>query len=199
MFSRQGWSWTRKNFRNLANSWQALLKTICVHNLQSWKKLGLASRVKHRIGQKVITYLQTSTLFIFLHCLYLLFNSIKKYVLLPIHLFFTYLHFFYARYLQNYCLHDARKSDSFFSIVPYMFRSSRRYIIWTLFFTLFTIVTFTAMKVKSAVSLICRGCQFVRRKGRVYVVCRDNQKHKQVRLDVQIRMYNYLFISLINE
>lgn len=36
------------------------------------------------------------------------------------------------------------------------------------------------MKVKSAVSLICRGCQFVRRKGRVYVVCRDNQKHKQV-------------------
>ncbi len=49
------------------------------------------------------------------------------------------------------------------------------------------------MKVKSAVSLVCRGCQFVRRKGRVYVVCRDNQKHKQVSINLFIITLNIMY------
>ena len=36
------------------------------------------------------------------------------------------------------------------------------------------------MKVRSSVKLMCDGCNVVRRKGRVYVVCSKNPKHKQV-------------------
>ncbi|PFH54453.1 hypothetical protein AMATHDRAFT_95961, partial [Amanita thiersii Skay4041] len=36
------------------------------------------------------------------------------------------------------------------------------------------------MKVRSSVKLMCEGCSVVRRKGRVYVVCARNPKHKQV-------------------
>ncbi|KAF8905563.1 ribosomal protein L36-domain-containing protein [Gymnopilus junonius] len=35
------------------------------------------------------------------------------------------------------------------------------------------------MKVRSSVKLMCDGCNVVRRKGRVYVVCSKNPKHKQ--------------------
>ncbi len=35
------------------------------------------------------------------------------------------------------------------------------------------------MRVKSSVKKICRHCQIVRRKGRVYVICKKNPKHKQ--------------------
>ncbi|NQU83441.1 MAG: 50S ribosomal protein L36 [Parcubacteria group bacterium] len=34
------------------------------------------------------------------------------------------------------------------------------------------------MKVKTSVKKICRDCQVVRRKGRVYIIC-TNPKHKQ--------------------
>ncbi|ESK86642.1 ribosomal protein l36 containing protein [Moniliophthora roreri MCA 2997] len=35
------------------------------------------------------------------------------------------------------------------------------------------------MKVRSSVKPMCDGCSVVRRKGRVYVVCSKNPKHKQ--------------------
>ncbi|KLO17010.1 hypothetical protein SCHPADRAFT_868763 [Schizopora paradoxa] len=37
------------------------------------------------------------------------------------------------------------------------------------------------MKVRSSVKLMCDGCSVVKRKGRVYVICARNPKHKQVR------------------
>lgn len=38
------------------------------------------------------------------------------------------------------------------------------------------------MKVRSSVKLYCDGCQSVRRKNRVYIICRNNPKHRQVSL-----------------
>nr|BAC75956.1 mitochondrial ribosomal protein L36 [Coprinopsis cinerea] len=35
------------------------------------------------------------------------------------------------------------------------------------------------MKVRASVKVMCDGCSVVRRKGRVYVVCSRNPKHKQ--------------------
>ncbi|MFA7142101.1 MAG: 50S ribosomal protein L36 [Candidatus Paceibacterota bacterium] len=35
------------------------------------------------------------------------------------------------------------------------------------------------MKVKASVKKICNNCKIVRRKGRVYVICKTNPKHKQ--------------------
>ncbi|TFK30422.1 hypothetical protein FA15DRAFT_6501 [Coprinopsis marcescibilis] len=35
------------------------------------------------------------------------------------------------------------------------------------------------MKVRASVKVLCDGCSVVRRKGRVYVVCSKNPKHKQ--------------------
>lgn len=37
------------------------------------------------------------------------------------------------------------------------------------------------MKVRSSVKIMCGGCSVVRRKGRIYIICSRNQKHKQVR------------------
>ncbi|MBI2626015.1 MAG: 50S ribosomal protein L36 [Candidatus Nealsonbacteria bacterium] len=34
------------------------------------------------------------------------------------------------------------------------------------------------MKVQSSVKIICKDCKIVRRRGRVYVICK-NPKHKQ--------------------
>ena len=42
------------------------------------------------------------------------------------------------------------------------------------------------MKVRSSVKVMCDGCSVVRRKGRVYILCSKNPKHKQVRLGVSI-------------
>ena len=36
------------------------------------------------------------------------------------------------------------------------------------------------MKVRSAVRKFCEGCSIVRRKGKIYVICSLNPKHKQV-------------------
>ena len=36
------------------------------------------------------------------------------------------------------------------------------------------------MKVRSSVKLLCDGCAIVKRKGRIYVICSKNPKHKQV-------------------
>ncbi|PIR97845.1 MAG: 50S ribosomal protein L36 [Candidatus Colwellbacteria bacterium CG10_big_fil_rev_8_21_14_0_10_42_22] len=35
------------------------------------------------------------------------------------------------------------------------------------------------MKVQASVKKICNSCQTIRRKGRVYVICKTNPKHKQ--------------------
>ncbi|MCK5044681.1 50S ribosomal protein L36 [Candidatus Parcubacteria bacterium] len=35
------------------------------------------------------------------------------------------------------------------------------------------------MKVQASVKKICRDCKSVRRKGRVYIICKKNPKHKQ--------------------
>ncbi|KAG8992092.1 hypothetical protein FRB94_012018 [Tulasnella sp. JGI-2019a] len=35
------------------------------------------------------------------------------------------------------------------------------------------------MKVRSSVKTMCDGCAVVKRKGRVYVICSKNAKHKQ--------------------
>ena len=35
------------------------------------------------------------------------------------------------------------------------------------------------MKVRSAVRRLCKSCRIVRRRGRVYVVCKRNPRHKQ--------------------
>lgn len=36
------------------------------------------------------------------------------------------------------------------------------------------------MKVRSSVKRMCDGCAVVRRKGRIYIICSKNPKHKQV-------------------
>lgn len=38
------------------------------------------------------------------------------------------------------------------------------------------------MKVRSSVKVMCDGCQVVKRKGRMYIICSKNPKHKQVSL-----------------
>ncbi|MDE2099230.1 MAG: 50S ribosomal protein L36 [Patescibacteria group bacterium] len=35
------------------------------------------------------------------------------------------------------------------------------------------------MKVRASVKTVCKDCHVVRRKGRVYVICSKNPKHKQ--------------------
>ncbi|KAH9836475.1 ribosomal protein L36-domain-containing protein, partial [Rhodofomes roseus] len=37
------------------------------------------------------------------------------------------------------------------------------------------------MKVRSSVKRLCDGCSVVRRKGRIYIICAKNPRHKQVR------------------
>ena len=37
----------------------------------------------------------------------------------------------------------------------------------------------TTMKVRSAVRRLCKNCRVVRRRGRVYVYCKKNKRHKQ--------------------
>ncbi|KAI0348091.1 hypothetical protein BDW22DRAFT_54144 [Trametopsis cervina] len=37
------------------------------------------------------------------------------------------------------------------------------------------------MKVRASVKRMCDGCSVVKRKGRVYIICSKNPKHKQVR------------------
>lgn len=36
------------------------------------------------------------------------------------------------------------------------------------------------MKVRASVKVMCDGCSVVKRKGRVYIICSKNPKHKQV-------------------
>jgi large subunit ribosomal protein L36 len=37
----------------------------------------------------------------------------------------------------------------------------------------------TAMKVRSSVKRICEHCKLVRRRGKLFVICKANPKHKQ--------------------
>ncbi|KAI0655122.1 ribosomal protein L36-domain-containing protein [Cubamyces menziesii] len=36
------------------------------------------------------------------------------------------------------------------------------------------------MKVRASVKTMCDGCSVVKRKGRIYIICSKNPKHKQV-------------------
>jgi len=36
------------------------------------------------------------------------------------------------------------------------------------------------VKVRSSIKKICAGCQVVRRKGKLRVICKSDPKHKQV-------------------
>ncbi|KAF8328159.1 ribosomal protein L36-domain-containing protein, partial [Cantharellus anzutake] len=36
------------------------------------------------------------------------------------------------------------------------------------------------MKIRSSIKLFCDGCSVVRRKGKLYVICSKDPKHKQV-------------------
>ncbi len=35
------------------------------------------------------------------------------------------------------------------------------------------------MKVRASVKKICRDCKLIKRKGRVYVICKTEPRHKQ--------------------
>ncbi|MCR4283917.1 MAG: 50S ribosomal protein L36 [Parcubacteria group bacterium] len=35
------------------------------------------------------------------------------------------------------------------------------------------------MKIRAATKKICKDCKMTRRKGRVYIICKKNPKHKQ--------------------
>ncbi|MBI4691878.1 MAG: 50S ribosomal protein L36 [Candidatus Terrybacteria bacterium] len=35
------------------------------------------------------------------------------------------------------------------------------------------------MKIRASVKKICKDCKMVRRRGRIYIICRKNPKHKQ--------------------
>ena len=43
------------------------------------------------------------------------------------------------------------------------------------------IVLARGMKVRASVKTMCDGCSVVKRKGRIYIICSKNPKHKQVR------------------
>ncbi|WVR03302.1 50S ribosomal protein L36 [Kwoniella sp. DSM 27419] len=42
-----------------------------------------------------------------------------------------------------------------------------------------TMIQIRGMKVRSSVKKFCDGCSVVKRKGRIYVICSKNPKHKQ--------------------
>jgi large subunit ribosomal protein L36 len=35
------------------------------------------------------------------------------------------------------------------------------------------------MKIKASVKKICKDCKMVKRKGRIFIICKKNPKHKQ--------------------
>jgi large subunit ribosomal protein L36 len=39
--------------------------------------------------------------------------------------------------------------------------------------------SFGPMKIRASVKRICENCKIVRRRGKVYVICGSNPKHKQ--------------------
>ncbi|CAH7676111.1 ribosomal protein L36-domain-containing protein [Phakopsora pachyrhizi] len=45
------------------------------------------------------------------------------------------------------------------------------------------------MKVRSSVKRMCDGCSIVKRKGRVYVICSKNPRHKQVKCNLSLLFY----------
>ena len=38
---------------------------------------------------------------------------------------------------------------------------------------------YKTMKVRASVKTLCKNCKIVRRKGRIYVICKKTPKHKQ--------------------
>jgi large subunit ribosomal protein L36 len=52
------------------------------------------------------------------------------------------------------------------------------------------------MKVRASVKVMCDGCSVVIRKGRVYVICSQNAKHKQVGL-LRLRCLTRFLLSVL--
>jgi ribosomal protein L36 len=48
------------------------------------------------------------------------------------------------------------------------------------------------MKVRASVKVMCEGCSIVVRKGKVYVLCSKNPKHKQARCVTFHALLEYL-------
>jgi large subunit ribosomal protein L36 len=46
-------------------------------------------------------------------------------------------------------------------------------------FALIRVELLKRMKVRASVKKICKDCKIVRRKGKLYVICKKNPKHKQ--------------------
>jgi large subunit ribosomal protein L36 len=46
------------------------------------------------------------------------------------------------------------------------------------------------MKVRASIKVMCDGCSVVRRKGRLYIICKKNAKHKQVLLQPSITFFS---------
>ncbi|KAI0361571.1 hypothetical protein OH77DRAFT_443267 [Trametes cingulata] len=42
-----------------------------------------------------------------------------------------------------------------------------------------SVILSRGMKVRASVKTMCDGCSVVRRKGRIYIICSKNPKHKQ--------------------
>lgn len=53
------------------------------------------------------------------------------------------------------------------------------------------------MKVRSSIKKKCEGCSIVRRKGRLYVICSKDPKHKQVSVNAVAYIRTYLFIDCV--
>ncbi|PWY99465.1 hypothetical protein BCV70DRAFT_162486 [Testicularia cyperi] len=53
------------------------------------------------------------------------------------------------------------------------------------------------MKVRSSVKKFCDGCSVVRRKGRLYVICSKDPKHKQVRVAIAL-LYTHIQHQLLH-
>ena len=47
-----------------------------------------------------------------------------------------------------------------------------------LYSKIFRLITYLTMKVKSSIKKRCMFCQIVKRKGRLYVICKRNPRHK---------------------
>ncbi|KAJ8753273.1 hypothetical protein K2173_017896 [Erythroxylum novogranatense] len=69
--------------------------------------------------------------------------------------------------------------DSFSLPIPGSLSSSRYPLSWAKPRHQASQPTIVAMKVRSSVKKMCEFCQIVKRRGRVYVICSSNPKHKQ--------------------
>jgi large subunit ribosomal protein L36 len=66
-----------------------------------------------------------------------------------------------ANAAKHVCTHEHAHTNMRMNVQPSLFNVARSY------------------KIRTAVKKFCSECYIARRKGRVYVLCKANQKHKQ--------------------